>query len=238
MHNFLKIGHRGAKAYVPENTLESFEKAILLGADMIELDVHLDREGKIWVLHDKTLERTTNLTGEISQKSSEELGKALIEKKYKIPLLTEVFKFARNKCALNIELKGVGTGVAVAKLLSKAIRNDHFKNQDFLVSSFDWAELELFHSKNDQIPLAVLTEEKVQTAIAFAKEIKAVAVHPSKDLLDNENFNLIKKNNFLVNVWTVNAPQEILKFVQMGVNGIISDYPDRLQPEFLKTIID
>ena len=103
MNPILKIGHRGAKGYEPENTLIAFQKAIDFKVDGIELDVHLSSDGEIIVIHDETIDRTSDGKGFVNQFTAFEL------KKYGIPKLVEVLDLTNQKCFINIELKGIGT---------------------------------------------------------------------------------------------------------------------------------
>jgi len=102
----LKMGHRGAKGYVAENTIESIKKALDFGVDGIEIDVHLCASGELVVFHDFTLDRMTNATGEVSKLSLSELKQLKVNNKFLIPTLVEVLDAIDKKCLLNIELKG------------------------------------------------------------------------------------------------------------------------------------
>ncbi len=218
----LKIGHRGAKGYEPENTLISFEKAIDLNVDGIELDVHLSLDGKIMVIHDETIDRTTNGKGYVNKLTALEL------KKYKIPKLIEVFDLVNRNCFINIELKGNGTARPVNDLINNYISDKKWKINDFLVSSFDWKMLEEIHLLNPKIRIGVLTEESIEEALAFAKKINAFSIHPDYILLSKENVALMQENGFEVYPWTVNSAEAIKQMKSFNVDGIISDFPDRI----------
>jgi glycerophosphoryl diester phosphodiesterase len=218
----LKIGHRGAKGYEPENTLISFEKAIDLNVDGIELDVHLSSDGEIMVIHDKTIDRTTNGKGFVNHFTASEL------KKYEIPTLTEVLNLINQKCFINIELKGIGTTKPIIELVEHYILDQNWNYTDFLVSSFDWKMLEEVQLLNPKIQIGVLTEESISAALAFAKNIKAFSIHPNYKLLTKENVALMQKNGFEVYPWTVNSIEDIQKIKSFNANGIISDFPDRI----------
>lgn len=222
MNSILKIGHRGAKGYEPENTLISFEKAIDLKVDGIELDVHLSSDGILMVIHDETIDRTTNGKGFVNQFTALEL------KKYGIPTLTEVLDLASQKCFINIELKGIGTAKSIVDLVERYILDKNWNYTDFLVSSFDWKMLEEVQMLNPKIRIGVLTEESVEEALAFAKKIKAFSIHPYYSLLSKENVALVQEKGFEVYIWTVNSKDDIQKIKSFNVNGIISDFPDRI----------
>jgi len=234
MNNFLKIGHRGAKAYVAENTLESIQKALDIGVDMIEIDVHKCASGELWVLHDFTLDRTTDGSGEIAKKSAKEIKELKIDGKYKIPLLTEVLDLIEGKCAINIELKGLNTAAPVCKLISEKISLGKWKYTDFIVSSFQKNELFEVRNNNVHIHIAILSKASVPEAIELGKRLKASAIHPSLGIITRDNTKLSHEAGFKVNVWTVNEREDIRRMIDFGVDGIISDYPNRLHNPVLK----
>lgn len=218
----LKIGHRGAKGYEPENTLISFEKAIELNVDGIELDVHLSSDGEIMVIHDETIDRTTNEKGFVKNFTGSQL------KEFGIPKLIEVFELVNRNCFINIELKGIGTPKSVVGLISHSVSDKNWNYTDFLVSSFDWKMLEEIQLLNSKIRIGVLTEESMEEALAFAKKIKPYSIHPDYRLLTKGNVVLMQENGFEVFPWTVNSKKDIQKIKSFNVNGIISDFPDRI----------
>ena len=218
----LKIGHRGAKGYEPENTLISFEKAIDLNADGIELDVHLSSDGELMVIHDETIDRTTNGKGFVKNFTSSQL------KEFGIPTLIEVLELVNRNCFINIELKGIGTTKPVVDLISHYILEKTWNYTDLLISSFDWKMLEEVQLLNPKIRIGVLTEESVSAALAFAKKIKAFSIHPDYRLLTKDNVALMQENGFEVYPWTVNSIEDIQKIKAFNINGIISDFPDRI----------
>ncbi|KAF2507813.1 glycerophosphodiester phosphodiesterase [Flavobacterium zhairuonense] len=224
----LKIGHRGAKAYEPENTLQAFQKALDLHSDGIELDVHLSVDRHIVVIHDETIDRTTNGKGLVNDLTLAELKSFLIDGKYQIPTLIEVFDLVDKECLINIELKGLGTAPKVVSLIEEYISKKDWNYNHFIVSSFDWNMLEETSKLNSNIPIAVLTEENIDTALAFAEKIKAKAIHPDFNLLNKENVQQMQEKGFLVLPWTVNTEEDIQKVKSYKVNGIISDNPDKI----------
>ncbi|WP_343613377.1 glycerophosphodiester phosphodiesterase family protein [Flavobacterium sp.] len=224
----LKIAHRGAKAYEPENTLQAFQKALDLHSDGIELDVHLTADGHIIVIHDETIDRTTNGKGLVNTFSLSELKSFLIDEKYQIPTLNEVFDLVDKKCMINIELKGLGTAPKVVRLIEEYISEKKWNYNNFIISSFEWNMLQETSSLNPNIPIGILTEENIETALAFAESIKAKAINPDFQLLNKENVQQIQEKGFLVFPWTVNSDEDIQKVKSYKVNGIISDNPDKI----------
>ncbi len=218
----LKIGHRGAKGYKPENTLASFAKAIELNVDAIELDVHLSSDGEIMVIHDETLNRTTTKTGFVSDYSASEL------KKLGIPTLEEVILLVNRRCVINIEIKEATATPKVLQLIEKSLNEQHWKYNQFQISSFNWEALSMVSKINSKIAIGVLAEASIEKALAFAIQIKAHSINPYFKLLNSENVNLIHSNGFKIYTWTVNTPEDLIFVKSLNVDGIISDFPDRI----------
>jgi glycerophosphoryl diester phosphodiesterase len=226
--NLLKIGHRGAKGHIAENTLESIQKALDFGVDAIEIDVHKCETGELVVIHDFTLDRTTNGSGEIAKKSLAELKALKVENKFRIPLLTEVLDLIEGRCTINIELKGLNTATATSEIIKKYIAERNWKYEDFIVSSFQKNELFQMRKLDENVPLGILSKASVTEAIALGKLLKASAIHPSLGIITRDNVKASHETGFNVNVWTVNEPEHIARMQEFGVDGIISDFPDRL----------
>jgi glycerophosphoryl diester phosphodiesterase len=214
----LKIGHRGAKGHEAENTLVSFQKAIALGVDMIELDVYLSKDNHPVVIHDKTLDRTTSGHGLVADFLATEL------QSLGVPTLETVFNLVNNQCEINIEIKVIE---AVDRVL-QLINSSTFDKRKLLLSSFDWNALREVRIQDSSIRIGVLTETDITLALAFAKYIKAYSIHPYYHLLTAENTQKIQTNNFKVFPWTVNESEAIIFVKSLQVDGIITDFPDRL----------
>jgi glycerophosphoryl diester phosphodiesterase len=217
----IKIGHRGAKGHVAENTLASFQKAMELGVDGIELDVHLSLDEKMMVIHDDTIDRTTSGKGLVNDFYSSDL------KAFGIPTLDAVFELVNRKCFINVELKTFETADKVAELIEHFVSEKNWDYADFIVSSFDWNALQRVSFLNDRIQIGVLTNTDLDLALAFAKFIKAYSIHPYHHLLTKENVIQMHSKNFKVYPWTVNEPEDIIFVKSLHVDGIISDFPDR-----------
>ena len=224
----LKIGHRGAKGYEPENTLISFQKALDMQVDGIELDVHLSADGEVIVIHDETINRTTNGNGLINMLSSRELKQFRINEHHEIPLLSEVFELVDKNCFINIELKSYETADKLVELIEKYVSEKKWNYDHFLVSSFDWNALQQVRFLNDEIQIGVLTETDLNLALAFAKFIQAKSIHPYFHLLNQENVSKIQAKEIEVFTWTVNELEDIEKIKSYKVNGIITDFPNRI----------
>ena len=224
----LKIGHRGAKGYAPENTFVSFQKALDMKVDGIELDVHLSADGEIIVIHDETIDRTTNGNGFVSAFSLRELKAFHIDVNHQIPTLKEVFDLVNQDCFINIELKSYEVTEKVVSLIEKYVTKKGWKYDSFLISSFDWNALQQVAFLNDKIPIGVLTETDLDLALAFAKFIQAKSIHPHFHLLTEENTAKMQEKGLQVFPWTINELEDIQKIKTFNVNGIITDFPNRI----------
>jgi glycerophosphoryl diester phosphodiesterase len=214
------FGHRGAPGHPPygENTIASFQKALDCGADGVELDVRRCRDGHIVVIHDDTINRTTNGKGRVAELSYEELSRFDAGFGERIPLLSHVLDRFGARCVLNIELKDIGLGNDLKKLLLSKRLERHV-----IISSFDWNELKMF---TPEVPTGLLTS-KLENLIAAAHECCAGAIHIQKDIVTPSLVDAAHEAKLRVHVWTVNDPVEIARFRTLGVDGIFTDFPER-----------
>jgi glycerophosphoryl diester phosphodiesterase len=226
----LRIGHRGSKGYIAENTLESINHAILLGVDGIEIDIFKCLSGELVLSHENNLKRLTGKSGQLEKLTLDELKKFLVVGKYKIPTLTNVLTIIETPLFVNIELKGLNTAQATSKIIADISTSTSWSLENFIVSSFNWDELELFRSIDKNTPVGVLVSKSmsVNEAIEFGKKINAQAIHPNFKLLNDKTVKKIKNNGFKIYTWTVNNEDDINFMKKLEVDGIISDYPDRI----------
>ena len=224
----LVIGHRGAMGHETENTLASVQKALDLGVDMIEIDVFKIQSGEIVVFHDERVDRLANSGGNIEEYNIVQLRQLILDGGHKIPMLQSVLKLIDNKAALNIELKGDNTADKVNHIVNYYIEKEGWSPDNILISSFKWDELRDMRNLNKDIKIAVLTEEDPLEAIEVAKELNAVAINPNFRTLTKENTAKIQSEGLKVYTWTVNEPEDIQKMVEFGVDGIITNYPERV----------
>ncbi len=223
----IKIGHRGAAGYEPENTLSSFQKAIELGADMVELDVRLCKSGELVVIHDEKVDRTTNGRGLVADMTLAELKKLDAGNGQTIPTLEEVLGRVNKGVSVNIELKGTGTAVPVARIIDKYVSSDW--NRDlFLVSSFNIGELEYFREKDGKSRVGIVFDKKSGDLFGLVDKLSAYSIHPSIKLTTPDLIEEAHKRGLKVFVWTANSPADIRRLIKMGVDGIFSNFPDRL----------
>ncbi|WP_339664218.1 glycerophosphodiester phosphodiesterase [Maribacter arcticus] len=224
----LIIGHRGAMGHETENTLPSIQKAMDLGVDMIEIDVFKLKSGEVVVFHDDTVDRLTNGPGSIEGYNIIELKKLIVNGGHQIPMLQDVLKLIDNKVALNIELKGAGTADRVNFIMDYYINKKNWSPENFIISSFNWDELKEMRKLNPDVAIAVLTEENPIDAIPMAKELQAVAINPYFKKLDLDVANQIHDAGFKIYTWTVNEPEDIDAMKKLAVDGIITNFPERV----------
>ena len=226
----LRIGHRGSKGYVAENTLESINNAISLGVHGIEIDIFKCLSGELVLSHENNLKRLTGKSGQLEKLTLNDLKDFLVAGKYKIPTLNDVLIKIESPLFVNIELKGSDTAGATSKIVADFSRKTSWTLDHFIVSSFNWNELEKFRSIDNNTPVGVLVNKSISIneAIEFGKKINAQAIHPHYQLLDEITVKKIKNNGFKTYTWTVNNRDDINFMKKIKVDGIISDYPDRI----------
>ena len=221
----LTIGHRGAMGYAPENTLLSIRKTIELSADWVEVDVYLV-DGQLIVIHDDTLERTTNGIGSIFDYSVEQLRQLDAGQGEKIPLLQEVIDLTSGKLGLNIEIKGDGVAEPLVKLLLSLSENHRKK---ILVSSFNMQELLTVYEGSVQLNLGVLVEDEVDDGFKWAHRLNAYSIHFDIGNIVIEQVERAHEAKLKVYVYTVNSHHAINDMRQMGIDGVFTNYPDRVK---------
>lgn len=227
----LKIGHRGAKGYAPENTLASFKKAIELGVDAIELDIQSCKSGELVVMHDDAVDRTTDGNGFVKKLKLKELKKLDAGMGERIPTLEEVLELADRRVKVNIELKGPKTAKPVMKLINEYTNKNGWNEDDFIISSFSRRELKEARALNPMIRLGVLISKPRlidRWSFRFAQKIRANFIGPKKYLVTKRFVRKARNHGLKVFVWTANDPKDIKELIKAGIDGIFSDYPDRL----------
>jgi glycerophosphoryl diester phosphodiesterase len=216
----LKIGHRGAKAYEPENTLRSFKKAIELGVDAVELDVRKTKDGKLIVMHDADVSRTTNGKGLVSELTLKEIKALETEKGEKVPTLEEALDFIDKKVKILIELKEVGIEKEVLDLVKEKGLEDNV-----IIVSFLEEALKKVRELNKKVETGLIYV-KHKNPIKAALELKANYLLPLHAFTHTANIQKAHENGLKVIVWTVNDPERAKELIKKGVDGIASDKPD------------
>ena len=213
-----------------ENTIESVKKAIQLNVDGIEIDVFKSKTGELVVYHDPFLSRLSNSNAFIEQISLDSIKKVELKGGLSIPTLKEVIDIIPEKIFLNIELKGSNTAFKTNKVIIEYLKKFNLPPSKFIISSFRWDELKKFRDLNKDIPIAILVDSlyKIDNAIKLAKEINAIALNPNNKFITKKIVNKIQSNNIKVFPYTINSPKNIKRMKLMGVDAIITDYPERI----------
>lgn len=221
------IGHRGAMGYEPENTLRSFAKAVELGADMVELDARITKDGYIVVIHDESVDNITHgkYSGYVRDMTLQELRKIEFEYGEKIPTLNEVIEFCIDKqVGVNIEVKDKN----IEKNIYNIISSYNYLDKT-LISSFDYNTLYKFKEIDSDLKLGLLFDENEELWYKKALSLGVYSINPiytkiDKHMIDDAHFLGIK-----VIAWTVNKRENMEILKDYGVDGIITDFPDILR---------
>jgi glycerophosphoryl diester phosphodiesterase len=214
------FGHRGAPGYPrqAENTIASFKKALQCGATGLEFDVRRCGDGRLVVIHDDTIDRTTNGRGRVGSLSYEDLRQFDAGSGEPIPLLADVLDQFGTQCLLNIELKDPAIAADVKTLVLERRLERHV-----IVSAFEWPELK---SLGPEIPIGLLSS-KLENLMSAAHAFGAAAIHPRRDLVTGTLIAAARAAGLQIHVWTVNDPSEISHFRELDVDGIFTDFPER-----------
>ena len=221
------FGHRGACGHEPENTVRSVRRALELGADGVEVDVYFV-DGQLVVIHDDTLDRTTNGRGRVDKKSFAELRALDAGRGEKIPTLAEIFEAVNRRAVINMELKGPHTAAPVTALIAEYVTQRGWSFDDFLVSSFDHAQLREAKRLCPTIRIGPLITQVPRELAKFAAELGAWSLHASKRCVTPKLVADAHQRGLKVFVYTVNEPEEIAAMRTLGVDGVFSDFPERV----------
>lgn len=223
MSSVLKIGHRGAKFYEPENTLRSFRKALELGVDAVELDVRRTKDGGLVVIHDAEVDRTTNGRGLVSKLTLKEIKRLDAGKGEKIPTLEEALDLLDEKVKILIELKEEGVEEEVLKLarVKKLEKN-------VIIISFLENALRRIRELDKDVETGLIYVRH-ENPVKAAMELGANYVLPLYRFTHAALIRRAHENGLKVIVWTINDEKEASEYAGKGVDGITSDKPDILK---------
>jgi glycerophosphoryl diester phosphodiesterase len=227
--------HRGASGYAPENTLEAFELAVNMHADAVELDVQMSKDSKLVVIHDETIDRVSEGSGEVRNYTLEELKQFNVNRTHPeysrvcIPTLQEVFDLLKpTNLMINVELK---TGIIFYPCIEEAVLQaaaDLGMEERIWYSSFNHYTLLKMKELNPKIQTGVLYSDGIYQPAAYAKSLHARAVHPAfYNLLYPKMVKECKENGIKIHSWTINEEKDILAARELGIDAVITNYPDR-----------
>ncbi len=239
-NKILNIAHRGASAHAPENTMAAFELAISQGADMIEMDLCLTQDEEIVVCHDNNLLRTAGQDIPIEDASLQDLQRFDIGSWFnpqfsteRVPVLQQVLERFGDRVAFNLELKANSSNPST--FLDSVLRAlQAYPQVKYLLSSFQWPLLSELRKRKEGIPLGILfTGDYWEQALRFAEEIHPISIHPERISVSSKWVERAHQSQWKVYPYVANTSEEIDKLALDGVDGIMTDYPDRLSA-FLK----
>jgi glycerophosphoryl diester phosphodiesterase len=218
----LRIGHRGARAYEPENTLRSYKKALEIGVDAVELDVRKTKDNQLVVIHDGDVKKTTNGKGLVSELTLKQIKEFSTEKGEKIPTLKEALDFLDKKVKILIELKEEGVEEKVLSLVREV-----GLQKNVIIVSFIEDALRKVRELDKEVETGLIYA-KHKNPIKSALDLKAQYLVAFYRFTHTANVQKAHENGLKVIVWTVNKPEEVTEYVKKGVDGIASDKPDIL----------
>lgn len=218
--DFLLISHRGASHYEPENTLRSFSRALDMGSSVIEFDVRKSLDGHLVVIHDRTVNRTTDGKGAVSGKTLVELRSLDAGRGERIPTLEEVLETFAGRCGLVVELKEKGTEEKTVSLIRM-----HGLARDVIVVSFREDCIRTVRELDHAIPTGLIT------VFGFGCVNKALslgcrAVATNQRFMTRRIASDARRKGLFVCCWTVNSTERAEKLARMGLDGVITDKPD------------
>lgn len=220
------IGHRGAAGHVLENTLASFDYAIGLGVDWVEMDIRRCASGELVVFHDDTLTRLGESTDLVSELTWEALSAMSLEGGYHIPTLAQTLDHLQGRAKLCIELKEEGLIPALAALITPRMAGGSWNWKDIVFISFLHPELVTLRQSMPEAAIAPIMAALPEDYAAFAEHLGADAVHPCIHFINQAFMDDARGRGIAVRVWTCNEPAHIERALALGVDAIASDYPD------------
>ena len=220
----VRIGHRGAAGHAPENTIQAIEKAIALNADFVELDVRRSLDGHLVIIHDAGVDRTTDGHGAVAELTLAELRRLTIANELRIPTLREALKAAAGCVGLLLELKTEG----LAEQIWTELRTSSITGV-VIYASFFHAELLRIRETNPGAQTMALLEAVPVHPTAFAIDAQVTHVGLAFGCLSPSFVQALHQADLQVYTYTVNEPVDISRARGMGVDGIISDFPDRIE---------
>lgn len=235
MASFIKIAHRGSSGTCPENTRVAFEKAIEAGSDMLEMDCRLSKDGHVVIVHDERLERVAGVRGTVQGKTIQQLKKldvgARLKKRFKgqrILTLEEVIEIVNGRTDLNLDMKSARRGPLGVEIRILFVLTHYDYLGRTILSSFDYRSLRRARELAPEARIGLLYDANVkEDPFRAAEELKADCLQVHKDLVTPDFLRKTARSRLRTFVWTVNEVVEMEKFLAMGVDGIVSDFPER-----------
>ena len=231
MNPTINCAHRGASGYAPENTIAAVEKAIAQGAAMAEIDIQQTYDDRFAVFHDDLLDRTTNGAGPLWEKTLSELqtldagswfGPEFIGER--IPSFEEVLETTRGRLPLNIELKLHGHERQLVELVIRTLHDNNIEDH-CLVTCFDHRVAVAVKQADSALTVGAILGRQQYSDGVFNLPVDVLSVE--KSLVDSDFMTAAREADKKVHVWTVNDPEEMNRLIGLGVDAVITNYPDR-----------
>jgi glycerophosphoryl diester phosphodiesterase len=236
------VAHRGAAGYAPENTIAAFDKAVEMKADYIEIDVQRSKDGELVIIHDTSVDRTTDGTGKVGDLTFAELRsldagswKGEQFKGEKIPTFDEILDRYHGKVGILIELKAPelypGIEESIAQEL-KARNLDVPQNEKIIIQSFNFESMKMMNQLLPKVPIGVLTSSKLHTTPEALQEFSTYAdyFNPSYGIVTKDLVDQVHSIGMKISSWTVRSQEAADFLLEMNVDAIITDYPDYVDP--------
>ncbi|MED4287264.1 glycerophosphodiester phosphodiesterase family protein [Priestia megaterium] len=236
------VAHRGASAYAPENTIAAFDKAVEMKADYIEIDVQRSKDGKLVVIHDTTVDRTTDGTGKVGNLTFNELrnldagswkGEQFVGAQ--IPTFDEILDRYRGKIGILIELKAPELYPGIEENIAEKLKKrslDKPQNEKIIVQSFNHNSIKKMNELLPKVPIGVLTSSSADATEQALQEFSTYAdyFNPSYGIVTPDLVNQVHSLGMQIGSWTVRSQEAANFLLDVGVDAIITDYPDYVDP--------
>lgn len=220
MSGIINIAHRGASAHELENSNASFQRAIEMGAHMLEMDVHATIDGEVIIFHDDNVKSISKKKNKIENMLLMEIEKLKLKNGEEVPLLREVLERFNGQCQFNIEIKARDAALPALMIVRELDMLD-----DVLFSSFDGPWLLTIKSREKNARIACISRDKELNIIQVATSLKAEAIHLRDKIANQALIDYAKAEGLKVHVWTLDKVPKMKKFIDMGVDGIITNQP-------------
>lgn len=219
----VRIGHRGAAGHAPENTLAAVRAGIALGADYVEVDVRRSHDGRLVVMHDALVDRTTNGSGLVAEMTWEQLRRLDAGGGQRVPSVEEVLKAASGRAGVMLEVKTPGLGLE----LLQSVQTTGFTGP-VVYASFLHAEIAAIRAADPRAKTLALIDAVPVAGAAFARDAGASVVGLSEDCATPAFVAELHAAGLEVWVYTVNDPRLIRRVIAAGADGVISNFPERV----------
>ncbi|MBZ5752897.1 glycerophosphodiester phosphodiesterase [Metabacillus rhizolycopersici] len=236
------VAHRGASAYAPENTISAFDKAVEMKADYIEIDVQRSKDGKLVIIHDTTVNRTTDGTGKVGELTFDQL-RSLDAGSWKgeqfageqIPTFDEVLERYHGKIGILVELKAPELYPGIEESVAEKLRERHLdkpQNEKIIIQSFNHESMKKMNDLVPKVPIGVLTSSRAHTTEQALQEFSSYAdyFNPNYGIVTEELVNQVHSLGMKIGSWTVRSQEAADFLLDIKVDAIITDYPDYVDP--------